>query len=99
MAIKFGDFVKDDAVEAFERSKLAPVHAAAFYGRLKMWKPERYFGFIERDDGVDVFIHGSTLDAAGIEPVVGVRVAFESATDAQGRQRVSRVWGEPDAAA
>lgn len=91
MAIKFGDFIKD--AKAFEQRE--PVRVEPFHGCLKVWKADRYFGFIERDGGDDVFVHGSVFEAGGVEPVVGTRLAFETATDHAGRQRVTRLWAEP----
>jgi cold shock CspA family protein len=63
-----------------------------FAGQLKRWKHDRGFGFIERDDRRDVFLHVATLKAAGINALkVGDRVRFDCGVDEIGRLSVTRI--------
>lgn len=58
-------------------------------GTLKIWFPERGFGFIESDDSStpDAFVHASALREAGIaEPRgPGLRLAFDVANNPDGK--------------
>ena len=60
-------------------------------GTLKMWNTERGFGFIADDGGgPDVFLHASTLKAAGIDPdslEKGKRLSSRSKTTEEARRR------------
>jgi cold shock protein len=64
-------------------------------GTLKMWNPDRGYGFLKSDDGgPDVFIHISALSAAGIDPEnlrLGERLTFEIESTREGRTRASQV--------
>jgi cold shock CspA family protein len=63
-----------------------------FSGRLKRWKHERGFGFVEHDDRCDVFLHVSTVKAAGLDGLeIGDRVRFDCAVDDAGRLRATRI--------
>jgi cold shock CspA family protein len=63
-----------------------------FAGRLKRWKHERGFGFIERDDRRDVFLHATTAKASGLDGLeIGARVRFDCAVDTIGRLRATRI--------
>jgi CspA family cold shock protein len=45
-------------------------------GTIKWFNPDRNFGFIERETGTDVFIHGSEVEGAQL-PKEGDRVSFK----------------------
>ena len=69
--------------------------ALPFAGRVKIWRSERGFGFIERTDRREVFVHASLLKTAGIAIEVGDRVAFDCTEDPFGRLRVVKIALEP----
>ncbi|MGD8846991.1 MAG: cold-shock protein [Desulfobacteraceae bacterium] len=47
-------------------------------GRVKWFNDKKGFGFIERKNGPDVFVHHSNIDAAGFKSLKeGDRVTFE----------------------
>jgi cold shock CspA family protein len=78
-----------------DRSGRSP-SAIAFAGKLKRWKVDRGFGFVQGDDGRDAFLHISTLRAAGLGEVpVGTRVCFNAVVDTSGKARVSEIALEP----
>ena len=58
-------------------------------GTVKRFDRDRGFGFIGRDDGgVDVFVHISELQRAGIDSLhVGQRLSFEVEPQKDGRLR------------
>jgi CspA family cold shock protein len=45
-------------------------------GTIKWFNPDRNYGFIERETGTDVFVHGSEVDGAQF-PKEGDRVSFK----------------------
>ena len=47
-------------------------------GTVKWFSEKKGFGFIEREDGADVFVHFSSISAPGFKTLaVGERVAFD----------------------
>ena len=40
-------------------------------GIVKWFNDQKGFGFIEQNDGPDVFVHHSSINAAGISPMQG----------------------------
>ena len=51
-------------------------------GVLKMFDPNRGFGFIKPDEGGnDVFVHISTAEGSGIQLRQGMRLGFELGQD------------------
>jgi cold shock protein len=64
-------------------------------GKLKMWNPDRGFGFIAVDGGgPDMFLHINDLKSAGIDPDkirVGDRLTFETASTRDGKTKASDV--------
>jgi cold shock protein len=45
-------------------------------GKVKWYNPEKGFGFLTRDDGVEVFVHSSALPTGTSELRAGQRVEF-----------------------
>jgi len=45
-------------------------------GTIKWFNPDRNYGFIEREVGTDVFVHGSEVEGAQL-PKEGDRVSFK----------------------
>ncbi|MBV9650050.1 MAG: cold-shock protein [Pseudonocardiales bacterium] len=56
-------------------------------GTVKWFNAEKGFGFISQDDGNDVFVHHSEIDARGFRSLdEGQRVQFEIRQGAKGQQ-------------
>ena len=63
-------------------------------GKVKMFNPDRGFGFIASDaGGPDIFVHANVLRRAGIDTLrEGQRVTFESEINPRdGRLRASEI--------
>lgn len=54
-------------------------------GKVKWFNERKGYGFIEKDEGGDVFVHFSGIAGDGFKTLVeGQRVEFEEETDAKG---------------
>lgn len=62
-------------------------HSAQISGTVKWFNPSKGFGFISRDDGDDVFVHHSVIEADGYKNLrEGQQVVMEVAQDPRGPQ-------------
>lgn len=64
-------------------------------GRIKFYDAEKGFGFIQGDDGAEVFLHASALPAGTAAPKPGTRVDFSIADGRRGPQALSVTVQEP----
>lgn len=56
-------------------------------GTVKWFNPEKGFGFIEREEGEDVFVHFSAIQASGFKSLEeGQKVEFEITEGPKGLQ-------------
>lgn len=56
-------------------------------GTVKWFNESKGFGFIETDQGTDVFVHQSAIQAAGARSLAeGQRVKFDVTTGPKGQQ-------------
>ncbi|MDV2503939.1 MAG: cold-shock protein [bacterium] len=61
-------------------------------GRVKWFDDRKSFGFIERDDGPDVFVHFSVIQGEGFKSLAeGEAVEFEIVEDQKGLRAVNVV--------
>lgn len=61
-------------------------------GKVKWFNAEKGFGFIEREDGDDVFVHYSAIDQEGFKTLdEGQDVEFEIVEGARGPQAANVV--------
>jgi CspA family cold shock protein len=59
-------------------------------GIVKWFSDQKGYGFIEQEDGPDVFVHHSSIDGAGFKSLnEGDRVSFETAQGQKGSAAVN----------
>jgi CspA family cold shock protein len=59
-------------------------------GTVKWFNPEKGYGFISRDDGDDVFVHHTGINADGFRTLdEGQRVEFEITEGKKGLQAIN----------
>jgi len=57
------------------------------FGRVKWFNQEKGYGFIEREDGGDVFVHFSAIQEEGFKTLAeGQKVEFDIVEGARGPQ-------------
>ena len=77
MVSRTGSFVKRRPEVWNQRSIIKEVGALA-EGIVKWFSEKKGYGFIEQDDGGDVFVHYSSIDMPGFKTLAeGDRVSFE----------------------
>ena len=58
-------------------------------GIVKEFSTKKFFGFIEQDDGTDIFFHGSDIDPKWQGKIgAGDRVQFDILTDFKGLKAI-----------
>ena len=61
-------------------------------GKVKWFNSEKGFGFIEAEDGNDVFVHYSAIQTEGFKTLEeGQEVSFDVVEGARGPQAASRI--------
>jgi CspA family cold shock protein len=61
-------------------------------GKVKWFNPDKGYGFIEQEDGDDVFVHFSEIQEEGFKTLdEGQEVEFEVTTGNQGKPQASNV--------
>jgi CspA family cold shock protein len=68
-------------------------------GSVKWFNDAKGFGFIEQDNGPDVFVHFSQIQGDGFKSLAeGDRVSFDVTTGQKGPQasNVRKIWGKPE---
>ena len=60
-----------------------------YLGTVKEFSDKKYFGFIEQDDGSDIFFHGSDIEPKWRGKIgAGDRVQFDILTDIKGLKAI-----------
>lgn len=59
-------------------------------GVVKAWNPDRGFGFVQREDAPDLFLHIKAFPRGAAEPAVGDEVTFEVEVQPDGKPRAAQ---------
>jgi len=80
--------------ESSDRKKRQVGVLSQLTGTVKLYKPEKGFGFVEAEDGQkDIFLHKSCLDHHGLQTVEpGERIVMNVRTTPKGRAVVDFVF-------
>jgi CspA family cold shock protein len=61
-------------------------------GKVKWFNPDKGYGFIEREDGDDLFVHFSEIQSEGFKTLdEGQAVTFDVTTGQNGKMQASNV--------
>ena len=61
-------------------------------GKVKWFNPDKGYGFIEREDGDDLFVHFSEIQSEGFKTLdEGQAVSFTEATGQNGKPQATQV--------
>jgi cold shock protein len=61
-------------------------------GKVKWFNPDKGYGFIEREDGDDLFVHFSEIQTDGFKTLdEGQAVSFEVSTGQNGKPQATNV--------
>ena len=80
MVFLFCQSVRPDCVENFRKEGSAMAE-----GTVKWFNEQKGYGFIEQDDGQDLFVHHTGINGSGFKTLhEGQRVQFEIETSSKG---------------
>jgi len=79
-----------DYIEVWNRENLKPRRSPMANGIVKWFNERKGYGFIEQDEGPDVFVHHSGINAPGFKSLnEGDRVTFEIEEGQKGPRAVN----------
>jgi len=82
-----GRMSRDSCLEVGRKERLDMAE-----GTVKWFNPDRGYGFISREDGVDLFVHFSEIQGEGFKTLdEGQAVEFEITTGQNGKLQASKI--------